>query len=272
MKERVLSVAVYGLSSIIGVAAFVYPFFLPALDATSDQGRTGEAPLLLSLLIGMCLLAVLLEVQVQAAGAKLIALIGILVSINAILRFVEVAIPGPGGFSPIFFLIVVTGYVYGGGFGFLMGSLTLLASALITGGIGPWLPYQMYTAGWVGLAAPLCRPLVRLFHAEGSWWEVAVLAAYGGLCGLAFGLIINLWFWPFAMGPTEQHWQAGLNWLEGVKRYLVFYAATSVFWDLLRLVGNVLLTLAFGLPTLKALRRFHKRFAFEYRPAPAGGE
>ena len=264
--------AVYGLSSIIGLAAFFYPFFLPVLDATRNEGRSGESPLLLSLLIGMCLLAVLLEVQVQAAGAKLIALIGILVSINAILRFVEVAIPGPGGFSPIFFLIVVTGYVYGGGFGFLMGALTLLASALITGGIGPWLPYQMYTAGWVGLAAPLCRPLVRLMRGEGKWPEVAVLAVYGGVCGLLFGLIINLWFWPFAIGPTEQHWQAGLSWLVGVKRYLVFYAATSLFWDLMRLGGNVLLTLAFGLPTLKALRRFRKRFAFSYQPASVGVE
>jgi energy-coupling factor transport system substrate-specific component len=250
----------------------LYPFFLPALDAAAGERRSGEAPLLLSLLIGICLVAVLLEVQVQAAGAKLIALIGVLVSINAILRFAEVAIPGPGGFSPIFFLVIVTGYVYGGGFGFLMGAMTLLASALITGGVGPWLPYQMYTAGWVGMAAPLARPVVRLLRAEGTWWEVLVLALYGAVSAVVFGLIINLWFWPYAIGPTEQHWQAGLGWLEGVKRYLVFYAATSLFWDLMRVAGNVLLILGFGLPTLKALRRFRKRFAFSYQPAPVGVE
>jgi energy-coupling factor transport system substrate-specific component len=34
--------------------------------------------------------------------------LGVLVALNAVLRFIEVAIPGPGGFTPIFFLILTT--------------------------------------------------------------------------------------------------------------------------------------------------------------------
>ena len=86
---------------------------------------------------------------------------------NSTLRFAEAAIPGPGGFSPIFLLIVLGGYVYGARFGFLLGALTILVSGMLTGGVGPWMPYQMFVAGWTGMAAPLCRPMVRVVGGKG---------------------------------------------------------------------------------------------------------
>lgn len=267
-RMRIWSGVVYLTSAAIGLTAFFYPFFLPALpkDAAMGASHAADAPLLLTVLVGICFGALLVEAQAQAGSAKMIALLGVLVSINALLRFIEVAIPGPGGFSPIFFLIVTTGYVWGGRFGFLMGALTLLVSALITGGVGPWLPYQMFTAAWMGLLAPTCRPLVRLLRGIGTWREVAVLAAFAGVWGLVYGVIMNLWFWPYAIGPQEQHWQPGLYWMDGIARYAVFYLATSLAWDAMRLAGNVLLMLALGLPTLRVLRRFQQRFTFTYQP------
>ncbi|GAB4538466.1 MAG: ECF transporter S component [Anaerolineae bacterium] len=271
-KARFLSLTIYVLSTLLGVLAFVYPFFLPVVqkEATMGQAHAQDAPLLLTLLVGVCFAALLLEVQAESGGAKLVALLGILVSINSILRFAEVAIPGPGGFSLIFFLIVLTGYVFGGGFGFLMGSLTLLASGLITGGIGPWLPYQMYTAGWIGLSARACGPLVSLLRGRDTWREAVILAAFAGIWGLVYGAIMNIWFWPFAIGPAEQHWQPGIGVTDTLHRYFVFYAATSLFWDMSRLVSNVVLILAFGLPALRVLRRFQRRFIFTYRPDVEG--
>jgi len=267
MRERLLSLTIYALSMGLGVAAFLYPFFLPAAQSDGmGQAHAGDAPLLLTVLVAICFGALLIEVQGQAGSAKMIALLGILVSINSLLRFVEVAIPGPGGFSPIFFLIVVTGYVYGGRFGFLMGSLTILVSALITAGMGPWLPYQMFTAGWVGLTAPVCRLLVRTVRGQGRWREVLILAIFGGIWGLVFGSVMNLWFWPFAVGSSGEYWQEGMGVIEVVKHYAAFYVATSLVWDAMALVGNVTLTLAFGLPALRALRRFQQRFAFSYQP------
>jgi len=52
---------------------------------------------------------------------------------------------------------------------------------------------------------------------------------------------------------------------ETIRLYGAFYVTTSMVWDLARGFGNVALTLAFGMPTLRALRRFHKRFSFTYR-------
>jgi energy-coupling factor transport system substrate-specific component len=267
MRDRLLSLAIYGLSTALGVTAFMYPFFMPTVQPEAmGQAHGGDAPLVLTALVVVCFGAVLFEVQGQAGSAKMIALLGMLVSINALLRFVEAAIPGPGGFSPIFFLIVVTGYVFGGRFGFLMGALTLLVSALITAGMGPRLPYQMFTAGWIGMSAPLCRPLVCATRGQGKWREVVVLAAFGGIWGLVYGAVMNVWFWPYASGPVEQHWQAGSIWMDGLARYAAFYLATSLVWDIFRLVGNAGLMLAIGLPTLRALRRFQRRFAFSYEP------
>ncbi len=273
LKQLLLSLSIYWLTTVIGAAAFLYPFWLPGVQQSSlmTQAHTADSPFMLTALVGLCFVVVLLEVQGAATSAKFVALLGILVAINSVLRFVEVAIPGPGGFSPIFFLIVLTGYVYGGRFGFLMGALTLFVSALVTGTVGPWLPYQMFTAGWIGMSAPLCKVVTRLFRLEGGWAEVAVLALFGGAWGIVYGGIMNIWFWPFAMGPIDQHWQPGIPILEAFRRYAAFYVATSFIWDAMRAFGNILFMALFGQAVLRALRRFQKRFAFQYRPAEAGG-
>ena len=253
------------------MVAFLYPFWLPALQQSpyQQQAHAGDSALMLTLLVGLCLAVLLLEAQSQGVSTKTVALLGVLVAVNATLRFVEVAIPGPGGFSPIFPLIVLAGYVFGARFGFLLGVLTLLVSAILTGGVGPWLPYQMFAAGWVGLSAPLCRPLVRLLGGQGSQGEVAVLAVFGGYWGLLYGAIMNIWFWPYAIGPSQMYWQPGIGAWETLQRYLLFYAVTSLVWDLARMLGNMLLIAIGAAAVLRVLRRFQLRFAFTYEPAAA---
>jgi energy-coupling factor transport system substrate-specific component len=92
-----------------------------------------------------------------------------------------------------------------------------------------------------------------------------MLAAWGLLLGFAFGVLMNVWFWPyvFAAGQSEMYWQPGLGLIETVKRYAVFYGITSLWWDLLRAAGNFVLLLLFAAPVLRLLRRFQQRFFFE---------
>ena len=73
---------------------------------------------------------------------------------------------------------------------------------------------------------------------------------------------MNLWFWPFVGGPGEQYWRAGLSLAESVRRYLAFYVTTSLVWDLTRVVGTGAMLALFGGATLRALRRFERRFSF----------
>ena len=95
-------------------------------------------------------------------NSKSVALLGVLCAINAALRLVSNFFPMPGGFSLVFVLIILVGYVYGARMGFLMGTFSLLASALVTGGVGPWLPFQMIASAWVGMTAGWLRQILDI--------------------------------------------------------------------------------------------------------------
>ncbi len=273
MKSRLFSLAIYLTASVSGILVLGYPFFLPVIphEAVFGELRTGEMPFMMTFLLGLCLLVLLFEAQGQMVNTKLVALLGILVAINSALRFIETAIPGPGGFTPIFFLIILVGYVFGGRVGFLMGALTLLVSALVTGGVGPWLPAQMFTAGWVGMSTILLKPVARRFNGKPQEKagrlgnrEIYLLALYGLAWGFLYGAIMNLWQWPFMMGPVSQSYSAGLGLSATLKHYLAFYLVTSLVWDAMAALGNVVLIIALGAPALRALRRFKQRFEFHY--------
>ncbi|WP_374689492.1 ECF transporter S component [Promineifilum sp.] len=259
MGHRLLTVALYLLAALIGVVALFYPFFLPALPAAGlDEPalRASETPLLATLLVTLCLAVLLVELQGQAAGAKTVAALGILVAATATLRFIEVGIPGPAGFSPIFAPILLGGYVFGARFGFLLGSMTMLVSAIITAGVGPWLPYQMFTAGWVGLTAGW------LPHPRAPRAQVALLIAAGFLWGFIYGAIMNLYTWPFLAGDPRLTWTPGAGLSAALGRYAAFYVATSLVWDAAAAAGNVILLAALGWPAIRALARFRDRLQF----------
>jgi len=121
MRSHLLSIAIYLVAGASGLLALLYPFFQPALQAgqaAPGQLRAGEMPAMMTLLLGLCVVVLLAEAQGQALSTRLVALLGVLVALNSALRFLETAIPGPGGFSPMFFLIILVGYVFGGRVGF----------------------------------------------------------------------------------------------------------------------------------------------------------
>lgn len=255
--KRVLNALILGTASLIGVASFLYPFFQTSIQETAGAiAHGGDAPFVFGILILFCLGAVLGNLESNQFNSKMIAVLGVLAAANAILR----AVPGPAGFAAIFFLPVLAGYVFGPTFGFLLGALSLLVSALIGGGVGPWVPYQMFASGWIGLTSGWLPDLRRW-----RWVEVGMLTLWGTIWGFCFGVIMNLWFWPyvFAAGQEGIYWLPGLGLAETLKRYAAFYAVTSLWWDVARAGGNGLLLLFFAAPIAKLLRRFQQKFHFE---------
>lgn len=257
--DSLWSTAILLAASLVGVVSFVYPFFVPRQEVGfRAMAHAQDAPLVFVVLVALCLGAVVGNLGSGQMNAKMVAVLGILAAINAVLRLV----PGPAGFAAVFFLPILCGYVYGPTFGFLLGALSLLVSALLGGGVGPWLPYQMFATGWVGLLSAMLpeRLLRRLGRAE-----VPVLALWGFGLGLLFGALMNLWFWPFVFVPGQSslYWQPGLSLGQTLQRYALFYGATSFAWDMGRAGGNFLLILLFGAPILRLLRRFRQRFRFQ---------
>jgi energy-coupling factor transport system substrate-specific component len=253
--------------SIAGLLAFSLPFLVSALPNAAGEvsSRTVEASLLLALIVGGSLIVTITGlVRGPGSGnhARSVALLGALVAIDATLRLV----PSFLGASPIFALIVLVGYVFGPRFGFAVGTLTLLLSAAITAGIGPWLPFQMLCTGWVGVVSGW---LPRWSSARA---EVATTAALGALTGFAYGALMNLYSWPFAApGVTEDvglYWSPGLSLIESIERYAAFYVATSLVHDATRAVATAFLIVVAGAPVIRLLRRFHARAAWSTsRPA-----
>jgi len=256
------------LASVVGLAVYLYPFALPTIHQTaSGSTRAGEAPIVLCGLILLCLAAILREIDPMRHGegaARIVALLASMVAIGAIARL----IPSFLGASPIFLLVILGGYVFGPAFGFQLGALTLAVSAFLTGGIGPWVPYQMLGVGWVGMFAGLLPKPARQER------QLAILAGYGVVSGLIFGALLNLWFWPFA-APGGGDVSPGLSWspdlslAEALGRYLRFYVVTSLWFDIFRSIGNMVLILALGRPILGTLERYRLRFTWQrWLPAP----
>ena len=233
-----------------GVMLFIAPLLLGS--------RFPQAVLLFSALVAVSALVVLaVAVQTHRLSTRLLAILAALVAVDAVMRLVIVI--GLLGFSPIFFLIIAGGFAMGPSFGFASGALTLLLSAVLTAGLGPWLPYQMLAAGWVGMGAGY---LGRLSGRSTSRLGIGLLCGYGGVAGLAYGLLLDLWEWPLLLAPASSRlsWGPGLAVSELVRRFGAFYLSTSLVYDSFRAAGNIILIALLGRAVITALDRFRRRF------------
>ncbi|MGW0646597.1 ECF transporter S component [Streptomyces badius] len=252
------SVAVLLLTGAVGVVAFGWPLLA---DGGSGLAHAQDAPWLFAALLPLLVAVVVATISESGMDAKAVAMLGVLAAVGAALRPLGA---GTAGLEPMFFLMVLSGRVLGPGFGFVLGSVTMFASALLTGGVGPWMPFQMLSMGWFTMGAGL---LPRPDRLRGRT-ELAMLAVYGCVAAFAYGTVMNLQGWVIL---TELG--SGISFVPGAPvhenlvRFLAYCAATSLGWDLGRAVLTVVLTLTLGPTLLKALRRATRRAAFEARAA-----
>lgn len=247
------------LATVAGLLAFGWPLLV---DPGTGLEHGTDAPLVLAGVLVAVLTVVLVALGDGALDVKAVAVLGMLSAVGAVLRPLSA---GTAGVELVFVVIVLGGRVFGPGFGFALGSTTILTSALLTGGVGPWMPFQMLAASWVGLGAGLLPARLR------GRSEVLAVVVYGALAAFAFGLVMNLSFWPFQLGGAT-----GLSFVPGdpivtnLQRFLVYSAATSLGWDLGRAVTTALTLALLGRPALAALRRTSARafFVRDHSAAP----
>ncbi len=256
LRLRPRSAAALTLASLVGLAGFLWPLFAHP-TGTENQAHAADAPWLFVVLLPLVVAVLFAELSEGSLDAKAVAMLGVLAAFGAGLR-----LPGGGaGVELVFFLVVLGGYALGRGFGFVLGTLTLFASALLMAGVGPWLPFQMLGCGWVGLGAG-CLP-----HFKRPAAELATLAAYGIVSALAYGMVLNLWFWPFGIsGESSVAFVPGDALVDNLRRFWAFHVSSSLGFDTIRATTNVVLLLAVGRPILAALRRAARRAAFGEAP------
>lgn len=229
--------------SLLALAAFAWPFVTEAVLALA------VLPVLL------VIMALTLDRSIRVGTT--VAMLGVLTAVATALRLMST---GFGGFELVFTVVILSGAAYGARFGFLLGVTTILASSLIWGGIGPWTAFQAFALGWVGAGAGMIDPRSRRFGVGpkgGLRTRIVVLAVYGALASYVFGALMNLWFWPIAVGPaTDISFISGGSFAENAQRFFGYTLVTSTFtWDSVRAVTTVIGIVATGAPVLRALNR-----------------
>lgn len=241
------------VASLAGLALFLWPLWGGVIPADAPAYAIAG---------GVTIAFALVEVGTRRLDTRRLALLAALAAIDAALRLALVI--GIGGFSPIFFLVLCAGFTFGPSYGYLVGSFSLLLSALVTGGVGPWLPYETLAAGWVGVVAGLVGSTAGRRVRPGGWAAVIMLAGVAAVTGYLYGALTDIQTWTTGYRATP-----GLGWAPGMPPALVlqhfvrFYLVTSLVWDTFRAVGDALMVLVLGRPVLAAMERLRGRLTVE---------
>lgn len=242
------------IAAVLTLVVFFWPLILTP-DPSGTQPT--DAVLVFALVVPLVIAIVLAQLADGGIDTKTIAMLGVLSALGAGLRPLGA---GTAGIELVFFLLIVAGRVFGPGFGFALGATTLFASALLTGGVGPWLPFQMLAAAWVAFGAGV---LPRV----GGRLEVLLLVAYGAISSLLFGLMMNLTFWPFTLGAgTDLSFVPGDPIADNLRRFLLFDLTTSLGWDVGRAITTAFMLVLFAGPIARILRRTARKAAFGHSP------
>lgn len=241
MSTKSCSVLTITFATLAALTMFMWPLLLTA----SNQSALAQSVFIA--LMPILLVVVLIEFGTGNLDSRRLAILGLLIALNAVIRLLGA---GVSGIETAFFLIILGAYVFGSGFGFILGSGSLFVSALLGAGIGPWLPFQMMAAGLVGIGAgvvsriPTRKPLL-------------LLCAYAVLASFVYGALMTMWTWPFLAGVgTSLSFVPGAPVSENFLNFLRYELFTGgLLWDLGRAITTVALILLTGKTLLVTLGR-----------------
>ena len=243
-----VSTIVLTVASLTSAAGFLWPFFYGGKSLPRTQ-------IFFWIAVTISFVLVIVQISNSRLDAKSVALLGVL---SALIAAVRPLGAGAVGIEPMWFILILSARVFGPSFGFLLGLTSMFVSALLTGGLGPWLGYQIFAAAWIGMAAGLI-PFKKL-RGKG---EIAVLMIFGIIASEVFGILMDLQFWPWALsGDTQLSYVINGAVSENINRFIIFHFATSMAWDIPRAIFTALLLAFSGTAVLSALRRTHTRAAF----------
>lgn len=241
---RPVELAVLAAANLLALGAFCWPLLAAALP----QDAAAALPYAALAMAPIAVVAIVLSLDGSVSSAHTVALLGVLAAVGSAVR---VASTGVGGVEAVFILLILAGRAFGARFGLLLGAATIAVSSVLWGGIGPWTPFQIFACAWVGAGAGL---LPRRVRGKAELW---MLCGYGVVASYLFGLLTNLWFWPFAVGAGT-----GISYLPGaplgtnLSSFLLYSLVTSTAgWDTLRAITTIIGIALVGRAILAAFRR-----------------
>jgi energy-coupling factor transport system substrate-specific component len=240
------------LVSLVSLLAFTWPLYLP--ESAFGLAMTQDRYWVFFLVIPLALFFLGLEINRGKIEMTALALLAVLAALAAALRQIGA---GAVGIEPMWFLVILAARVFGATFGFSLGAIAMALSALLTGGIGPWLPFQIMAASWIGLLAGSLPQRVR------GRLEIAMLMVIALVAGMSFGFLMDLQLWPWILGTeTAISFVPGAGIEENLSRFVRFHFLTAMAWDIPRSILTATLIAITGAPILNALRRAQKRVVF----------
>ena len=240
------------LVSLVSLLAFTWPLYLPA--SAIGFAMTQDRYWVFFLIIPLALCFLGLEINRGKIEMSALALLAVLAALAAALRQIGA---GAVGIEPMWFLVILAARVFGATFGFSLGAIAMALSALLTGGIGPWLPFQIMAASWIGLLAGSLPQRLR------GRLEIAMLMVIALVAGMSFGFLMDLQLWPWLLGTeTAISFVPGAGVEENLTRFVRFHFLTAMAWDIPRSILTATLIAITGAPILNALRRAQKRVVF----------
>ncbi|MEY4437932.1 MAG: hypothetical protein RL249_344 [Actinomycetota bacterium] len=233
-------------TSTVSAIGFLWPFFI--------SEKQGHPQWIFLLATPFALLLLLISVSNKSLDSKSVALLAVLSALIAALRPMGT---GAVGIEPMWFVLILSARVFGASFGFLLGTISMFLSAILTGGLGPWVAYQSFAAGWIGLGVAIIPKKVK------GKMEIAALACYGIIAAEFFGIAMDLQFWPWTLGAdTQLSYRAGAPLGENFSHFISYHFLSSMAWDIPRAIFTTSLILLTAKPVLHTLRRAHTRAAF----------
>ncbi len=173
-------------------------------------------------------------------SVKEISIIAVLAGIAASARLPFAFIPNV---QPTTFLVIISGFVFGCGSGFLVGAISALISNFFLGQ-GPWTIWQMLAWGFCGATAGI----LGKFNLKSPKIPLII---FGLLWGYLFGWIMNFWYWySFTYPLTLKSW--------------ILVNASSFWLDTLHSAGNCFFIWLFGEKLIKILKHFKKKLIISY--------
>ncbi|MBW5448665.1 ECF transporter S component [Cohnella sp. CFH 77786] len=199
----------------------------------------GNALLIGIVLVLLSMIPFVWRFERRQRQARELVLIAVMAAVATVSRIPFAALLP--NFTPVTFIVILSGVVFGAEAGWMVGAVTGLVSNFFLGQ-GPWTPWQMFAWGMAGFTAGLFA------HRNPSRRRRLPLLLFGAAWGYLYGWILNVTV-ALDVGVREQTWSS----------VLAVYSLGLPF-ETVHAAANVFFLVVFAPSWIKLLERYRRKY------------